>query len=419
MEGRTPILIDFGLARVADDPKLTHTGWLLGTPGYLAPEILYGEDATAGLRRALLGRDGRVRRHRPPAVRPRPVDGDHGPGPARRARPHRAARRPAPRSSPRRSTPSRAPADARPAARLAAAARRPDAGASAEPAPADRGRARPLHGAARAGRAGRAPTSATDQAGSGAATRWRCTPRGAHRLSSARTEPRADGAAGRSRERLRRGALLVAPRGWRPAPARRGVPLAGARLLLAAHLAAAQRLAGRVRARPAPRTLRGPQVVRRRAAARRRALAPGAVDPRRGAARCCGASGSRPRARPGLLRARRRASSWRCSSCGLVLAGSLWSGPGGSRVRGPVSRVVNPLAAGPAARGWSRCVVVVAGARPACSASAADWSPARRWSARAERPVRMPRSCLADDAGPPWHDGGTWHLTAPRVIIIR
>jgi hypothetical protein len=46
MEGRTPILIDFGLARVADDPRLTHTGWLLGTPGYLAPEILYGDDAT-------------------------------------------------------------------------------------------------------------------------------------------------------------------------------------------------------------------------------------------------------------------------------------------------------------------------------------------------------------------------------------
>ncbi len=46
MEGRSPVLIDFGLARVADDPRLTHTGWLLGTPGYLAPEILYGDDAT-------------------------------------------------------------------------------------------------------------------------------------------------------------------------------------------------------------------------------------------------------------------------------------------------------------------------------------------------------------------------------------
>ncbi len=46
MEGRTPILIDFGLARVADDVRLTQTGWLLGTPGYLAPEILYGDEPT-------------------------------------------------------------------------------------------------------------------------------------------------------------------------------------------------------------------------------------------------------------------------------------------------------------------------------------------------------------------------------------
>ena len=46
MEGRSPVLIDFGLARLADDPRLTHTGWLLGTPGYLAPEILYGDEAT-------------------------------------------------------------------------------------------------------------------------------------------------------------------------------------------------------------------------------------------------------------------------------------------------------------------------------------------------------------------------------------
>ncbi|MEO7350869.1 MAG: serine/threonine-protein kinase, partial [Marmoricola sp.] len=46
MEGRSPVLIDFGLARVTDDPRLTQTGWLLGTPGYLAPEILYGDEAT-------------------------------------------------------------------------------------------------------------------------------------------------------------------------------------------------------------------------------------------------------------------------------------------------------------------------------------------------------------------------------------
>ena len=44
MEGRTPVLIDFGLARVADDTRLTRTGWLLGTPGYLAPEILFGHE---------------------------------------------------------------------------------------------------------------------------------------------------------------------------------------------------------------------------------------------------------------------------------------------------------------------------------------------------------------------------------------
>ena len=46
MEGRSPILIDFGLARLAEDPRLTATGWLMGTPGYLAPEVLFGNAAS-------------------------------------------------------------------------------------------------------------------------------------------------------------------------------------------------------------------------------------------------------------------------------------------------------------------------------------------------------------------------------------
>ncbi|WP_310962777.1 serine/threonine-protein kinase [Nocardioides terrisoli] len=46
VEDGEPVLIDFGLARMAEDPHLTATGWLLGTPGYLAPEILYGDEAT-------------------------------------------------------------------------------------------------------------------------------------------------------------------------------------------------------------------------------------------------------------------------------------------------------------------------------------------------------------------------------------
>ena len=41
-----PVLIDFGLAQLSDDMTLTQTGWLLGTPGYLAPEILYGDGPT-------------------------------------------------------------------------------------------------------------------------------------------------------------------------------------------------------------------------------------------------------------------------------------------------------------------------------------------------------------------------------------
>jgi hypothetical protein len=46
LEGSGPVLIDFGLAQLCDDARITYSGWLLGTPGYLAPEILYGDDPT-------------------------------------------------------------------------------------------------------------------------------------------------------------------------------------------------------------------------------------------------------------------------------------------------------------------------------------------------------------------------------------
>jgi predicted Ser/Thr protein kinase len=47
VEGRhDPVLIDFGLAKLSEESRLTATGWLMGTPGYLAPEVLYGDDAT-------------------------------------------------------------------------------------------------------------------------------------------------------------------------------------------------------------------------------------------------------------------------------------------------------------------------------------------------------------------------------------
>ncbi len=39
-----PVLIDFGLAQGESDPRLTSTGMVAGTPGYLAPELLDGDD---------------------------------------------------------------------------------------------------------------------------------------------------------------------------------------------------------------------------------------------------------------------------------------------------------------------------------------------------------------------------------------
>ncbi|WP_461024298.1 serine/threonine-protein kinase, partial [Thalassiella azotivora] len=46
MDEGEPVVIDFGIAHVADDVRLTSTGLVMGTPGYLSPEVLDGNPAT-------------------------------------------------------------------------------------------------------------------------------------------------------------------------------------------------------------------------------------------------------------------------------------------------------------------------------------------------------------------------------------
>jgi predicted Ser/Thr protein kinase len=41
-----PVVIDFGIAHVAEDPRLTATGLVMGTPGYLSPEVIEGAAVT-------------------------------------------------------------------------------------------------------------------------------------------------------------------------------------------------------------------------------------------------------------------------------------------------------------------------------------------------------------------------------------
>src|SRR4051812_5488523 len=41
-----PVVIDFGIAHVADDVRLTSAGLVMGTPGYLSPEVVDGDPVT-------------------------------------------------------------------------------------------------------------------------------------------------------------------------------------------------------------------------------------------------------------------------------------------------------------------------------------------------------------------------------------
>ena len=353
MEGRTPILIDFGLARVADDPKLTHTGWLLGTPGLPRARDPVRRRRHRRLRRALVGGHRGVRRHRPRAVRPRPVDGDHGPGPPRRARPRRAARRACAASSRPRSTPTpRGGPTLDAAARLAAPADHPGPARPAAGARRDRAAGGPVHRAARARGPGppgpaRAPTDVLPPSTARADGTGRdCYPWDdededdppSRRWDEPAPEPRLS--AGRA------GPPAAARRRRPPARGRRadGVPVA----VRCCCSSSARGCCAAARSRPAPRaTAAGVRGRRWYDGVQFLVAAPWhlvRVDPGHRCCSRCGAPGwpSRPR-----WSATRSAAGVTASlfACGLVLAGSLLARPGQLRVRSPLARVVNPLAA--------------------------------------------------------------------------
>ncbi|MDN6271420.1 MAG: serine/threonine protein kinase, partial [Bifidobacterium crudilactis] len=48
ISSRGPVLVDFGIAMGAGESHVTRTGLVMGTPGFIAPEIIDGEESDAG-----------------------------------------------------------------------------------------------------------------------------------------------------------------------------------------------------------------------------------------------------------------------------------------------------------------------------------------------------------------------------------